>query len=152
MINHLIWTGHLVFGTWQSSWIKDWRWKQSSKNRRTRRFRPDISPHDDLRTWSSLDGFAHLRLAMKNMIKFYPKKISHLNHHIVFLDVSWAKAFCFRLNVVSPAILYIQDCLEQRPFMAPKAHDQPRPILQMRLGIFCRVGWMGSTIVGISCG
>jgi len=46
--------------------------------------------------------------------------------------VSWAKAFC--LNVVSPAILYIQDCLEQRPFMAPKAHDQPRPILQMRLG------------------
>eukprot|EP00435_Cladocopium_sp_Y103_P011738 s2026_g3.t1 len=24
-----------------------------------------------------------------------------------------------------------EDCLEQRPFMAPKAHDQPRPILQM---------------------
>ena len=27
-----------------------------------------------------------------------------------------------------------EECIDQRPYVAPKAHDQPRPILQMMLG------------------
>ena len=73
---------------------------------------------------------------------FFQKKMWYVGYVCLFwrIDMNCWRIFCRRILLfvsgleVEAKLQEQEECIDQRPYVAPKAHDQPRPILQMMLG------------------